>query len=142
MSSGNTVLHAGSNEDDVLIMKAAFEDAGITAHLVAVKSGQEAIACLDGKGEYADRKAFPLPSLFIIDQQLVLKDGLDLLQWLSNHANLREALTVLVISEAEDPLARQRSNALGAAAFLLKPFLYSELVTMVAGWKKYLPESE
>ena len=138
MSTAATVLLAESNRDDVLIMQNAFRDAEIKNRLLIVENGEQALAYFKGEGKYRDRELFPLPSLFLISRLLHLKDGVQVLEWIANQPMLNHKMKVLMLSAAMDTSAKERAHALGAEAFVLKPFRYNELVLMVAGWKKYL----
>ena len=129
---------AESNQDDVLIIQHAFRDAGIINPLVVLKDSEQALEYLNGGGKYADRELFPLPLLLLINRHLGVKDGLQVLEWVANHPNVRKKITVVMLCDIEDPPARARAYALGAEAFVLKPFDYKDTVRMVAGWKRYL----
>ena len=57
------ILLVEDREDDVLILRRSFQQAGIANPVQVVKDGEEAVAYLSGTGKYAERKEFPLPEL-------------------------------------------------------------------------------
>ena len=62
MMSRITILHVEDDSNDVLLLKHACEYAGVSLNVQTVEDGDEAIAYLSGKGQFADRKRFPLPT--------------------------------------------------------------------------------
>ena len=63
--------------DHAYLIGRAFETASIALPLPILKSGEEAVDYLSGKGAYQDRIRYPLPSVLILDGALPLKSGLD-----------------------------------------------------------------
>ena len=78
-------------EDDTVerqVIREALEAfPGIALELVA--SSAEAIAYLEGQGDWADREKHPLPILVVLDLQLGNPTGLELLRWLKGQEVIR-----------------------------------------------------
>lgn len=120
MKNSGLLLLVEDNEDDVFIFQRAFRRAGLGHPLQVVSDGQEAIDYLAGIGPYADRAAYPLPSLIFLDLKLPRRSGHDVLAWIATQPDLAPAPVIVLTSSAE---ARdlQRSRELGALHYLVKP---------------------
>src|SRR6267154_1333369 len=57
------ILVVEDREDDEILIREAFERAGLKNPLFVVRDGEEAQAYLQGFGKYRDRDEFPLPAL-------------------------------------------------------------------------------
>jgi len=75
------ILLAEDNDDDVSLMRRAFERARILNPLVVVSDGEQAIAYLKGEGIYKNRAEYPLPNLLLLDIRMPKKDGFEVLRW-------------------------------------------------------------
>ena len=122
------ILLAEDNPDDVLLIRLALEKAGFDNPLRVVRDGEEALLYLQGEGAYADRGQFPVPQLFLLDLAMPRMSGLEVLSWLQPRAEWMY-LPVVVLSGFIDEAAIRRAYDLGAAAFLIKPGEFAELVT-------------
>ncbi|PYJ01065.1 MAG: two-component system response regulator [Verrucomicrobia bacterium] len=124
------ILHADDSEDDALLLRTAFEMAGLRNRIVRVSNGQEAINYLWGIGHYSDRLLHPLPHLLLLDLKMPLVDGFDLLEWLGSVPDFKE-LPVIMLSSSEDPSNIEKARALGARDYLVKPAKLEDLVELV-----------
>lgn len=89
-------------------------------HLQTVADGSEAIAYLNGEGKYADRPLYPQPQFVLLDLNLPLVSGFDVLATIRRHADYVN-LPVVVFSSSGRPEDRQRASQLGANGYILKP---------------------
>jgi len=64
------ILLAEDEEDYVLLLKSAFEQAKLKNPVHVVSTGTEAMAYLKGEGNYANRDEYPLPALLLLDIKL------------------------------------------------------------------------
>src|ERR1700742_3810690 len=80
------VLIVDDNSDDIELMRLAFEKAKAPCGVVSVPDGAEAIRYLAGEGEYADRKAFPIPLLILLDLNMPRVNGFDVLAWMQKNS--------------------------------------------------------
>src|SRR5215831_8670358 len=106
------VLYVEDDEIDVLMMRRAWERAGLSNPLHVVSDGQEAEDYLSGEGQYANRGMCPTPALVLLDLRLPKITGLDLLKWIRAQPTLR-TLHVVVLSSSDLPQEVQRTKALG-----------------------------
>lgn len=116
--SGIPVLYVEDEADDVLFMRLACRNSGWA--LEAVENGRQAIAYLSGEPPYADRERHPLPALVLLDLNLPLVSGFDVLRWVREQPAFRE-LPVVIFSSSGRAEDRARAAALGADDYLLKP---------------------
>ncbi len=141
-----TVLYAEDEESDIFLLQHAFKKAGIKNDLVAVRDGKAAMDYLAGNGDYADRKAHPLPGLLLLDLNLPYWSGLEILAWMRQQPSLR-CLPVVILSSSCRPDDVVRSYETGANGYLVKPTTMDELSALAAAVRDFwlvcnrLPES-
>src|SRR6266446_7503929 len=85
MASGNIsnarhVLVADDDENDVFLLRRAFQKAGLPHTLIHVRDGQEAINYLSSKTSPNGKQT--KPNLLLLDLKMPLVDGFDVLVWL------------------------------------------------------------
>ena len=132
----SNILQVEDDDNDVFLLKHAFEKAGITNRLTVARDGEEALEYLSGDGEFSDRNHFPLPHLILLDLKMPRRNGLDFLNWLRNESALPH-LPVLVLSSSAQPGDIGRAYELGVNAFLVKPGTNSERIRMAAAIKEF-----
>jgi CheY-like chemotaxis protein len=131
-----TILLVEDDQNDIFFLQYAFETAGVTNPIQIVGDGQQAIDYLAGRGAYADRARFPFPCLMLLDLKIPVKMGLDVLQWVQQHPELRNLLVVVLTSSSdiEDVDAAYR---LGARSFLTKPLTVEKRLELARMIKHY-----
>jgi CheY-like chemotaxis protein len=130
MTEHPPVLVAEDDENDVFILRIAFEQAGVARSLVAVKDGQEAVDYLCGTPPYTDRFAYPLPALLILDLKMPRMSGFDVLAWLASRPDFKNLPAVVFSSSACDQDI-SRARQLGARDYFVKPHLIADWVKVV-----------
>jgi CheY-like chemotaxis protein len=130
------ILYAEDDENDVYLMERAFEKLGLEFPLRNVADGKLAVAYLDGKPPFSDRKENPLPALLLIDLSMPGKHGLEVLQWVRAHPKLA-ALPVVVLSSSSQESDINRAYSLGANGFFVKPGDPAELIRVVSALKEH-----
>lgn len=120
-------------EDDpvqALLLIRAMARAKLPPFLRSVGSTEEAIAYLEGKGQYADRDAFPLPALVVTDLTLPRKSGLDLLDWMRARAETR-LIGVIMLTSSEEESDMEEAYKRGANLYLVKRLDTKEAIGVV-----------
>ena len=136
-----TILAAEDQESDALLLKIAYEAAGLPYHLVIVEDGQCAVDYLKGKPPYGDRVECPLPRMLLLDLKMPRMDGFEVLAWLRKSREF-SALPAVVFSNSPRELDMKRAKELGAREYLVKPIDYRELTGMLKGAAaRWLPEA-
>lgn len=136
MNRNFPILMAEDDEDDRLLARESFEEGRLLNPLIIVDNGQQVIDYLDGEGEFADRDRYPLPGLILLDLNMPIMDGKEVLQHIKEQKEFRRIpVVILTTSKAEaDVLA---SYDLGAASFITKPVTFSGMVELMASFGRY-----
>jgi CheY-like chemotaxis protein len=130
------LLHVEDDPNDVLLLRRAFQKAGIEIAIASVGDGVEAVNYLGGQGAYADRTKHPLPSLILLDLKLPKKSGLEVLEWLRGQGDLR-LIPVIVLTSSQDAGDVRRAYELGANSYLVKPAQSATLGEMMKALNGY-----
>src|SRR3989442_14405504 len=96
------ILLVDDDENDVLIMTMALQKVDLTCSSCVARDGREAQEYLRGTGKFADRRAYPLPYLILLDLKLPLVLGLDVLKWLRERPEF-DSTIVLMLSSSPMP---------------------------------------
>jgi CheY-like chemotaxis protein len=130
MNPIRTVLLVDDSENDIFLMRAAFQKAEFHWPLQEVHNGAEAIAYLKGEDRYSDRATFPIPTVMLLDLNMPKKNGFDVLTWVRTQADLKR-LVVIVLSASVRPEDAERAYDLGANSFLVKPGKMEDFIDMI-----------
>jgi CheY-like chemotaxis protein len=121
------VLLVEDDPGDVLMTREAFEHHKIRNPLHVVSDGAEAIRFLRQEGEHADA---PRPGLVLLDLNLPLKNGREVLAEVKTDPALRSIpVVVLTTSAAEEDILR--SYDLHANAYVTKPVDFSRFMDVI-----------
>jgi CheY-like chemotaxis protein len=136
MNPNATILLVEDDPNDVFLMKRALKAAAITNPLQIAEDGQQAINYLAGTGQFADRTAFPIPSLVFLDLKLPYKSGFEVLDWIRTQPSMDSTLVVMLTSSSEEKDIKE-SYRLGAKSFLVKPPTQTMLSELMLSLKDY-----
>src|SRR5437899_7130013 len=135
-STAKRVLIAEDDPSDVFLLQRAFNASGVPATLHFVRDGQEAIDYLGGEAKFADRGAYPLPDLMLLDLKMPRLNGFDVLEWLRKQPGLKRLL-VTILTSSDQARDIDRAYDLGANSYLLKPHGSHELTDLVNRLQRY-----
>ena len=130
------VLAVEDDLNDRTLLRHAFTRAAHHVDLRMAKDAFHAEEYLVGRGEYADRAAYPLPRLILLDLKLPRRTGLSFLGWMKEQG-LSDRIPVIVLSSCTEPGDISRSYALGARSYLVKSVNLSELIRVAQGVGAY-----
>ena len=130
------LLLVEDNEDDAFLMKRSLKAAGIPQAIHVAADGQQAIDYLAGQGQYADREAYPLPSVVFLDLKLPFKSGHEVLAWVRSQRALAEII-VIVVTSSNQPSDLEEAYRLGANSYVVKPPAAQQLVEFLTAFKRY-----
>jgi CheY-like chemotaxis protein len=128
--SSFTILLVEDEENDALLVKMAFKKNAIPNPVQWVRDGLEAIAYLNGEGEFADRERYPFPEVLILDLKMPRMNGLELLAWIRDHPEFRVIPTIIMSASRLDSDV-EKAYALGANTYMIKPSAFDDLAKMV-----------
>lgn len=128
------VLYAEDTEVDHFFMRRAFQRLGIPNPLTIVNDGKEAIDYLSGVGAFSDRIVHPLPCLLILDLNLPIRTGFEVLEWLRQDPVLQD-LKAVAISSSNMNLDRHLARKLGVIDYIVKPTDPHKLVDIIGSLK-------
>jgi len=120
MSPSGLILIVEDREDDRFILERMLRRLGVSNRIIQLPTGDAALKYLGGHDEFADRTAYPLPSVLFLDLKMPGTSGFDVLRWLQTNP-LPEKTLVLVVSELHSALDINRAYRLGATSFFCKP---------------------
>jgi CheY-like chemotaxis protein len=130
VNPAHVILVAEDNDDDFVLLRCAFESAGFRHKLIGVADGVEAINFLYAEEPFTNRSTYPFPDLLLLDLQLPVMDGFELLAALKGRPQFR-CLPIVVLSSVDDPLFIQEALNFGATDFLIKPITMQDRIEMV-----------
>jgi two-component system, response regulator len=115
-----TLLVVEDASDHAALIRVAARRAFPGLDVRVAGDGREGIAYLEGTPPFQDRRSHPFPDLVILDLIMPNVDGFGVLEHVRGR-RWREPFPVVVLTASPDQHARERSLALGADAFYLKP---------------------
>jgi CheY-like chemotaxis protein len=136
-----TILLVEDSEDDLLLIKRAFKKLQTTNPVHAVPGGNEAIAYLQGKGIYADRKRYAYPSFIITDLKMALGDGMGVLAHLKENPDWA-IIPTAVFSASRDLDDIKSCYRLGASSYHIKPVAQADLEKLIQTLYEYWCQCE
>lgn len=136
MSTDAVFLLVEDTEDDVLLIRRAFQANKIINPLHVVKNGVEAMQYLEGSGRFRNRNEFPLPKIVLLDLKLPGISGFEVLEWIREQPGLK-TLRVIVLTSSSEIRDVNRAYGLGANSFLVKPNDLEDLCRLTSAIKGY-----
>ena len=130
------VLLVEDDENDVIFVQRAFKHAGILNPLRLARNGDEAVAYLEGTGDYANRDDHPLPVFVLLDLKMPRRSGLEVLQWAKERIGLRR-IPIVVLTTSNNDSDINKAYELGANSYLVKPVSFEGLIELTKSLQLY-----
>jgi CheY-like chemotaxis protein len=130
------ILLVEDDENDVILLQRAFRTAGMVNPLRVVRHGDDAVAYLEGTGEFADREAHPFPVFMLLDLKLPRRTGLEVLAWVKERTGVRR-LPIVVLTSSKNDEDINRAYELGANSYVVKPVSFETLLELVKSLELY-----
>jgi CheY-like chemotaxis protein len=127
MSYSAKFLLIEDSEPDVLLIKRAFEVAGLEHDIHVVRDGEEAMEFLYQRGKHASA---PRPDIILLDLGLPGMSGKDVLETIKMDQSLRD-IPVCVLSTSTLPEDVADAYQLHANCYIAKPVTFEELMKVV-----------
>jgi len=127
------VLLVEDSVDDVELTLEALKDSKVRMDVHVVADGMAAMNFLRREGEYADK---PRPDLVLLDLNLPLMDGREVLKEIRNDPDLTDLpVVVLTTSQSEEDICK--AYKLHANCYISKPvdfIRFSEIIKQIEGF--------
>jgi CheY-like chemotaxis protein len=136
VSDQSVILLVEDREDDILLVRKAFERGCISNPVKVVRDGEEAIHYLAGEGRYSNREEYPLPELILLDLKLPKVDGFELVKWIRRQPGFG-TIPIVVLTSSDAIRDMNRAYALGANSFLVKPLDFENFVETAKTLRTY-----
>ncbi|HEY9847058.1 MAG TPA: response regulator [Candidatus Caenarcaniphilales bacterium] len=131
-----TILLADDDPDECLLTEEALKEDGEGVLLRCVQNGEELLDYLRYQGRYTDPASAPRPHLILLDLDMPLKDGREVLQEIKSDPALRRIpIVVMTNSTAEEDLLNTYN--LGVNSFIPKPMSFNQMLEVIHTLGKY-----
>ena len=137
MNDRQTILLVDDSENDLFLMRVAFKKAAFNSPLQEVHNGEQAIAYLKGESIYSDRNQYPLPSVMLLDLNMPMKNGFEVLAWVRTQPVFKRLSVIILTASVRDEDV-ERAFDLGATSYLLKPGPLEDLIAMITCLRDWL----
>lgn len=121
------ILLVEDNEADVRLTEEVLTESKVHNNLMVANDGVEALNCLRRQGRF---KNSPVPDLILLDLNLPVKDGREVLAEIKSDEELKRIpVVVLTTSKAEEDILKTYN--LHANCYITKPVDLEQFVTVV-----------
>ncbi len=124
------ILLVEDNRMDIELTLDAFQEARLKNTIQVAQNGQEALDYLFGRGQYTDRRIFPLPDLVLLDLKLPGIDGFEVLRQVKSTPILKR-LPVIILTSSKEEGDRALSYDIGANSYLVKPVSFDGFLDII-----------
>lgn len=130
------IMVVDDDRNDLVLLEKAFGLCGVKEKILFMNNGDDALAYLQGEGEYADRSVSPYPSFVITDLKMPKIDGFAILECIQTDST-HGIVPKVVLSSSEDPDDIRTAYKLGASSYHVKPYRFDELCGLVKNIFQY-----
>lgn len=121
------ILLVEDNEADVRLTQEVLTDSKVRNNLTVANDGAQALECLRRQGKFKNSER---PDLILLDLNLPVKDGREVLAQIKEDPNLRTIpVVILTTSKAEEDILKTYN--LHANCYITKPVDLDQFVTVV-----------
>lgn len=130
------ILLVEDNRLDIELTLDAFREARLGNTVHVAKNGEEALTYLFGRGQYGDRKQYPLPDIILLDLKMPGIDGFEVLRQVKAAPDLKR-LPVIILTSSREEGDLALSYDCGANSFLVKPVSFEGFLKVVKEVQSY-----
>ena len=121
------ILLVEDNEGDVGLVEEVFKEAKIRNNIYVAEDGEEAMLFLNKEGQFSD---VPRPDIILLDLNLPIKDGREVLEEIKNDDNFKRIpVVVLTTSKSEEDVLK--SYDLHANSYITKPVDFDQFIKVI-----------
>jgi len=125
MVETNVILLVEDDPNDLELMLRVFRKHPLGKPIVVARDGVEALDYLLGVGSHAGRDATDQPQVVLLDLNLPLLDGLEVLRRIRANERLRR-LPVVILTSSNHDSDKLAGYALGANGYVRKPIDFQQ----------------
>jgi CheY-like chemotaxis protein len=130
------VLLADDDADDRQLAQEALTEVSMAIDLRCVGDGEELLDYLRGRGAYGIGIDAPTPNVILLDLNMPLKGGREVLKDLQADPRFRQ-IPVIVFTTSSSREDIDSSYALGANSYITKPVTFKGLVDVMRDFSRY-----
>ncbi|MCP4957664.1 MAG: response regulator [Actinomycetia bacterium] len=125
------VFIAEDDETEQMLLKEAFERAGVDAETTFVDDGMELVDLLNRRVVEGQ-----LPDVIVLDLKMPRMDGMTFLEGIRNDFEIG-SIPAVVLTNSKNPRDRKACVSLGVHEYLIKPSSFDELVELARSLSRY-----
>jgi two-component system response regulator len=130
------ILLVEDNKDDELLTLRGFRKNHVANEIIVARDGVQALDYLFGTGPYAGRDVGALPQVVLLDLNLPLIGGLDVLKRVRADERTK-LLPIVVLTSSKEEEDIIKSYSLGANGYVRKPVNFDAFMEAVKGLGLY-----
>lgn len=136
MAESVRILLVEDNEMDVELTLGAFREGRLSNAITVARDGQEALDYVFAQGQYADRRAHPLPNLILLDLKMPKIDGYEVLRRIKSAPEVKR-IPVVILTSSKEEGDRALGYDNGANSYLVKPVSFDGFLKVVREIENY-----
>lgn len=126
----NELLLIEDNLHDAELALRAFQKNNLLNHVIHLRNGRQALDYLLAEGEFSDRHPASLPSLILLDLNLPLVNGFEVLKTIKNHPRLK-MIPVVVLTSSKEEADLTKAYRLWVNSYIVKPVAFSKFMEVI-----------
>jgi two-component system response regulator len=119
-TASTVILLVDDDPNDVELMLRAFRNSPLANQVVVTRDGASALDYLHGTGAHAGRDPTDLPLVVLLDLNLPVLDGLEVLRRIRTDPRTRR-LPVVILTSSDEDSDKIAGYGLGANSYVRKP---------------------
>ncbi|MBC7935933.1 MAG: response regulator [Rhizobacter sp.] len=127
------ILLVEDNEGDILLTQEALEDAKIVTQFSVTRDGKEAIDFLTQQGKY---QHVNLPALILLDVNLPLKNGYEVLRFIKAHETLK-LIPVIMLTTSSSKRDMDEAYDNQVNCYITKPVEINDFITVITAIENF-----
>jgi CheY-like chemotaxis protein len=120
-----TILLVEDDPGHARLIEKNLRRSNVTNKIDHVTDGQQAVDYLFCEGEYADKKNHPTPLLVLLDLNMPVLDGYQVLERMKSHERTKR-IPVIILTTTDDAREVSRCYELGCNVYITKPVDYDQ----------------
>ncbi|GCE20332.1 response regulator [Dictyobacter kobayashii] len=124
------ILIVEDSDEDFEVIQWALQKLSITTPIYRCDDGDDVLDFLHHRGKYAEKGTSPRPSLVLLDLNLTLMNGQEVLTQIKQDETLK-MIPVIIWTTSADPKDIEICFKQGANSYILKPMTFEKLLEAV-----------